>query len=99
VTKTKKRTTGRRGAKKQQDPAVYQYYLHDLGYILLERAREAKKEKDAAADKGDRDYSSGRLMAYNEVISLMQNQARVFGIHSVPSGWPASTPTTSSPSG
>ncbi|MGH9813339.1 MAG: hypothetical protein ACRD4T_09420, partial [Candidatus Acidiferrales bacterium] len=58
----KKRKATRKRTKKQ-DPAVYQYYLHDLGYLLLENAREAKKERDATAEKEDRDYNSGRLMA------------------------------------
>lgn len=41
---------------------------------------EAKEAKDTLSDHETRDYELGRLMAYHEVISLMQEQAIVFGI-------------------
>lgn len=55
---------------------TWQYYVSDLGKLLKERAFDAKKERDA---KGG-DFEFGKLLAYNEVISLMQNQAQVFGL-------------------
>jgi len=55
-------------------------YLRDLGYLVRENAVKARREHDQAVGKPDYDYRSGRLMAYNEVVSLMQSQALVFGI-------------------
>lgn len=56
-------------------------YLSDLGYLLKERAKSAKENRDKEV-RGSEDYifESGRLMAYYEVISLMQDQAKAFGI-------------------
>lgn len=67
-------------ASRSDSPSTFEYYLLDLVTLLLDNAREAKKERDAAGTKAGRDYHEGRLMAYNEVISLMQNQAVAFGI-------------------
>lgn len=56
------------------------HYLRDLGDLIKERAREAKREKDAASGTERFDYELGRLMALHEVVSLMQQQAEAFGI-------------------
>ena len=56
-----------------------QYYLSDLGTLLLEAARQAKQARDSAKN-AEREFESGRLMAYNEIISLMQQQAEAFDI-------------------
>jgi|FLYL01.1.fsa_nt_gi hypothetical protein len=61
-------------------PRTLENYLLDLVALILEDAREAKRERDAAKKKSDRDFHDGRLAAYREVISLMQNQAAAFGI-------------------
>jgi hypothetical protein len=50
------------------------HYLRDLGYLIKEAALSAKAE--AAADPGD--YTRGQLMAFYEVVSLMQSQAVAF---------------------
>ncbi|MFN2629002.1 MAG: hypothetical protein ABR569_10250 [Gaiellaceae bacterium] len=52
-------------------------YLRDLGYLLREAALEAKSAAEAAPAP-DRAFQLGRLMAYHEVISLMQQQAHAF---------------------
>lgn len=59
----------------------YKYYLYDLGLLIKERALEAKSERDRA-QKGSEEYAyyAGRLMAFNEVISMMQQQASGFRI-------------------
>lgn len=58
-----------------------QHYLRDLGYLLRERAEEAKaKAQRAEGSEADRAFESGRLMAYYEVTSLMRNQAEVFDL-------------------
>lgn len=54
-------------------------YTLDLCALLKEMARKAKMENQASSDK-DKEYSLGRLMAFHEVISLMQQQAEAFGI-------------------
>jgi hypothetical protein len=54
-------------------------YVRDLCTLLKEKAMEAKAESRAApADQ--REFALGRLMAFHEVISLMQQQAQAFGI-------------------
>lgn len=58
----------------------YRNYLFDLGLILKKRALEAKEERDAAADGIEREYLSGRLMAFSEVLSIVQQQAQTFEI-------------------
>jgi hypothetical protein len=58
----------------------YRNYLYDLGLILKKRALEAKDERDAAAEGIEREYLSGRLMAFNEVLSIVQQQAKAFEI-------------------
>jgi hypothetical protein len=54
-------------------------YVRDLGILLTEKALEAKQESQLASED-ERAFALGRLMAFHEVISLMQQQARVFGI-------------------
>jgi hypothetical protein len=56
-----------------------QHYLRDLGYLVRERALDAKREAEASEPSGV-DFAKGRLMAYHEVVSLMQSQASAFGI-------------------
>jgi len=55
-------------------------YLRDLGELIKERARDAKREKDAAEGTDRYDYELGRLTAMHEVVSLMQQQAEAFGL-------------------
>ena len=55
-------------------------YATDLGGLIAEKAREARYARDGAEEKSDRDYQLGYLMAYHEVVSLMQQQADIFGI-------------------
>jgi|WetSurMetagenome_2_1015567.scaffolds.fasta_scaffold635566_2 hypothetical protein len=59
----------------------YQLFLHDLGKVLADRAFEAKHERNVTLGRSD-DYhfQSGRLMGFNEVISILQQQAVAFGI-------------------
>lgn len=54
-------------------------YLRDLGVLLKEKALEAKEESRTAPED-ERAFALGRLMAFHEVISLMQQQAQAFGI-------------------
>jgi len=59
----------------------YRNYLYDLGFLIKERALNAKKTREQE-EKGSEGYmyESGRLMAFNEVVSIMQQQAEAFGI-------------------
>lgn len=59
----------------------YKYYLWDLGWLIRERALETKESLLLEA-KGSPDYlfQAGRLLAFNEVISIMQQQAEGFQI-------------------
>jgi hypothetical protein len=60
---------------------TYRNYLFDVGYYIKERAIEAVKERDKK-EKGSSEYEfqSGRIMAFNEVVSIMQQHAEGFGI-------------------
>jgi len=59
----------------------YKYYLRDLGNLLKEKALEAQQfaQKELQGTEGYH-LESGRLTAYYEVISLMQQQAQGFQI-------------------
>ncbi|WP_347331326.1 hypothetical protein [Marinimicrobium locisalis] len=59
---------------------LYRSYIYDLGTLLKQKAKDAKLGKEAAFDTNDADYKLGYLMAFHEVISLMQQQADSFGI-------------------
>ncbi len=52
-------------------------YLADLGSLLRDMAFKAKADRDEAEGE-ERVYLEGRLMAFVEVISLMQQQAEAF---------------------
>lgn len=54
-------------------------YLQDLGVVLKEKALSARLESQRAVDR-DRAFSLGYLMAFHEVISIMQQQALAFGL-------------------
>lgn len=55
-------------------------YLRDLGFTIREKALEAKRTNDAVPENTDGGFSLGRLMAFHEVVSLMQQQADAFSI-------------------
>lgn len=59
---------------------VFENYLFDLGYEIKLRAFEAIQERKAATTPEDQAYESGRVIAFNEVISIMQQNAESFGI-------------------
>ncbi len=58
----------------------YELYLRDLGILIKEYAQEAREER--AAHEGDEEeiYHAGEVVAYGRIISLMQQQAKIFGI-------------------
>nr|BFF09229.1 hypothetical protein GCM10025699_05320 [Microbacterium flavescens] len=55
-------------------------YLHDLGDLVKRSAVQARARRDAALNEAEGPFEAGRLFAYVEVISLMQQQAVAFGI-------------------
>jgi hypothetical protein len=56
-------------------------YLFDLGFLIKERAIEACRQRDALPrDSGEREFQAGRALAFNEVISIMQQQAEGLGL-------------------
>ena len=62
-------------------PNRYKNYLFDVGALIKERALEARQQK-ALERKGTKSYmyEAGRLMGFNEVISILQQEAQGFGI-------------------
>jgi hypothetical protein len=59
----------------------YRHCLHDVGAALRDRALEARQRKRSAA-RGSPEYEfeSGRLLAFNETISILQQYAEGFDI-------------------
>jgi hypothetical protein len=57
-----------------------EHYLRDLGALIKEEALAAKRSKDAASGSDAYGYELGRLAAWHEVVSLMQQQAVAFGL-------------------
>ena len=55
-------------------------YLRDLGTMIKERAIEARKAKESDGPSSHDGFNLGRLMAFHEVVSLMQQQASAFGV-------------------
>ena len=56
-------------------------YLFDLGFLIKERALEARRERDSASlGSVEREFDAGRVLAFNEVISIMQQQAEGIGL-------------------
>jgi hypothetical protein len=54
-------------------------YLLEIGQLIREAGERAKKE--AASAKGEEKlFQEGRLVAYYEVLSLMQHQADAFDL-------------------
>jgi uncharacterized membrane protein YccC len=51
--------------------------LRDLGHLIREAGEQAKNDSDQASES-NRLFQQGRLMAYYEVLSLMQQQAEAF---------------------
>ena len=59
----------------------HRLYLRDLGLTIKQRALEAVKERDSEPQgSSGRAFQSGRVLALNEVISIMQQDAEGFGI-------------------
>ena len=58
---------------------VHENYLRDLGDHVRRHAEEAK-EAVARSKADDLVFQQGRLMAYVEVLSLMQQQAAAFDL-------------------
>lgn len=60
----------------------YKHYLHDLGEILKTRALEVKEERASTQEESAAyHFQCGRLIAFNEVISILQQQAEGFSIN------------------
>ena len=55
-------------------------YLRDLGRLLRQAAIEAARDSRASRGNDDASYKAGRSFAYYEVVSLMEQQAKAFGI-------------------
>jgi hypothetical protein len=56
-----------------------EHYLRDLIVILKGKGFAAREDRHTAS-ANDVEYAIGRLMAFHEVISLLQQQAIAFGI-------------------
>lgn len=61
------------------DKKTYQNFLYDLGLLIKEYALEASVQANKAKED-DRAFNRGIVFGFMRVISLMQDQARAFGI-------------------
>ena len=60
---------------------VYRALLVDFGQEVKRRALEAKNELlEITADTKERAFEEGRLLAFNELVSLLQQSAQGLGI-------------------
>ena len=59
---------------------AYKLYLSDLGLLIKQAACEAQQKSHLQLEEGDKIFQQGRVMAYVEIISLMQSQAKAFRI-------------------
>ena len=61
------------------DAKTYENFLNDAGTYIKERALQAKAERDKA-ESGSEEYESGRVMAFGEVIAILQQTLEAFCI-------------------
>ena len=57
----------------------HRYYLRDLGFLVKERALDAKKDYQNSSEDG-KAFAEGYLAAYHHVIDMMKNQSVSFNI-------------------
>ena len=62
------------------DPNVYSNYCLGLGTLIRETAVEGKQQMESRQTSVDRSYEMGRQMAYHEIISMMRERAKAFGL-------------------
>jgi len=62
------------------DGETFRRYLQATNELLLEFAREAKRQADATRGTEAGSFDLGYLMGFHRVISLMQQQAPAFGL-------------------
>ncbi len=58
----------------------YKNYLRDLCFLTKEYAREAISEKRSALGTPEESFQSGYVMGFHRFVTLMQQQAEIFGI-------------------
>jgi len=58
-----------------------QAFLHDVGGYIKERAQQAVQVRDCEeVGSLNRQYQNGRVMGFNEAISILQQTAKGFDI-------------------
>lgn len=58
----------------------YKNYIYDLSTLFKEKAKKAKRNKDSSIGTDNANYDLGYLMAFHEMIDVMQQQAKAFNI-------------------
>ena len=59
---------------------TFHEYLLATNELLLEFAREAKRQADATRGTEGGNFDAGYLLGFHRVISLLQQQAPAFGL-------------------
>ena len=68
------------------DPKAYSNYCLELGTLIREAAVEGKRQMESRQMIVDRSYEMGRQMAYHEIVAVMREQAKRFGLSLVDIG-------------
>lgn len=58
----------------------YKNYLHDLGVLTKECARDAIAGYASSKDESEKCFNAGYMMGFHRVVTLMQQQAESFDI-------------------
>lgn len=59
---------------------TWRQYVVATSELLLEFAREAKRQADATRGTAAGNFDAGYLMGFHRVVSLLQQQALAFGL-------------------
>lgn len=62
------------------DSQTAAHFVRDLAQLTKEAALSARLARDASVGGPDADLQLGKLIAWHEIVSLMQQQARAFGL-------------------
>jgi hypothetical protein len=57
----------------------FEEFFHDIIITMYENIRDLE-EKNAFADPEERDYIAGRMFSYGEVLEIMKDSAKRFGL-------------------
>lgn len=69
-----------RGYPGMKDDDTFKNYLVDLGRLIKEYALATVAEREKQSERAGQEFYDGYVLGFHRVVSLMQQQAQVFGI-------------------